>query len=98
MMIRIVKMEFRADEITTFLRNFNEYKERIRAVEGCERLELLRDIDQPAIFMTYSYWKAPMYLEAYRHSDLFREVWSKTKPLFSAKPQAWSVEQKVVLD
>jgi len=36
-------------------------------------------------------------LEAYRQSELFKNVWSKTKPLFNDKPQAWSVDKIVSL-
>jgi hypothetical protein len=37
-------------------------------------------------------------LETYRHSELFKEVWSKTKPLFNAKPEAWSVDKVASLE
>ena len=97
MIIRIVKMSFLPEAITTFQETFDNYKERIRGVEGCEHLELLQDIDNPSIFMTYSYWQAPEYLENYRHSELFKEVWAKTKVHFNDRPQAWSVDRKVVL-
>lgn len=96
-MIRIVKMTFKASAIETFQSTFEEYKEKIRSVEGCEHLELLQDIDNPCIFFTYSFWKEPASLEKYRHSDLFKEVWAKTKIHFDDRPAAWSVDQKVVL-
>jgi hypothetical protein len=37
-------------------------------------------------------WDDPKYLEAYRQSELFEGVWAKTKVLFDAKPEAWSVK------
>ena len=97
-MIRIVKMTFKQEAIPQFEETFAQYKNQIRAVDGCTHLELLQDINHPQIFMTYSYWDHPDQLEAYRHSDLFKEVWAKTKIHFDARPQAWSVAQKVVLD
>ena len=97
-MIRIVKMTFKKEAIETFQATFDQYKNQIRNVEGCQHLELLQDIHHPEIFMTYSHWENPKYLEAYRHSELFKEVWSKTKIHFNDRPEAWSVEQKTILE
>lgn len=92
MLTRIVKMEFEPENVATFLRNFEAVKEKIRAFPGCGFLELYRDKDHTNIFFTYSKWNDASDLENYRNSELFREVWSVTKPLFCAKTQAWSVD------
>ncbi len=97
MIIRIVKMSFVEKHIDEFLMNFNQKKEQIRHFEGCEFLELYSDKNQPNIFFTYSYWKTEEDLEHYRQSDLFKNVWAKTKPLFNAKPEAWTVNKVVTL-
>ena len=93
MLIRIVKLTFRPEEVETFLANFETNKKAIRASEGCRRLELLKVEGEEAVFMTYSWWDGPEFLEMYRHSELFKAVWSKTKPLFAAKPEAWSLDR-----
>lgn len=93
MLVRIVKMEFKKEFIEAFLINFNENKEHIRNFKGCKFLELYRDKNNANIFFTYSYWNSETDLETYRQSDLFKNVWSKTKPLFNAKPEAWSVNK-----
>ena len=93
MFVRIVKMHFNESDIEKFLKNFNENKEKIRNFDGCKFLELYRDKNETNIFFTYSYWNTEADLEAYRQSDLFKNVWNKTKPLFSAKPEAWSVDK-----
>lgn len=85
-------MEFREDEVATFLQNFEDNKHQIRAFPGCEFLELYRDRQDPTVFFTYSRWKHPDDLENYRKSQLFRSVWATTKALFRSKPQAWSVD------
>lgn len=90
MLTRIVKMEFYPENISTFKTNFEQVKQKIRAFEGCDKLVLLQDDANPAIFFTYSQWKNPESLENYRNSDLFKEVWTTTKKLFCAKAQAWS--------
>ena len=97
MFVRIVKMSFKEDATEEFLENFNQKKEYIRNFEGCRFLELYRDKTDTNVFFTYSYWNSETDLENYRHSDLFKTVWSKTKPLFNDKPQAWSVDKIVSL-
>ena len=92
MFIRIVKMSFEDDNVTIFLENFNNNKEKIRNFKGCRLLELYRDKNNPSIFFTYSYWEEESDLEAYRKSELFKAVWAKTKVLFNNKPEAWSVD------
>jgi heme-degrading monooxygenase HmoA len=97
MIIRIVKMTFREDEVPEFLRIFDTSKTFIRSMPGCRHLELLQDTASPNIFFTCSHWDSENDLNNYRNSGLFGEVWKKTKALFSDKPQAWSLEQKIVL-
>lgn len=98
MFVRIVKMSFAEAHITEFLANFETVKTQIRAFEGCKFLELYRDKHNTNIFFTYSYWNTEADLENYRHSDLFKGVWAQTKPMFNAKPEAWSVDKLVSLE
>ena len=97
MIIRIVKMTFKPELVPVFLNIFEESAEKIRAFPGCLRLELLENADNPAVLFTYSYWNDAGDLEAYRHSDLFNATWAKTKVLFDAKPEAWSLNRKFEL-
>jgi len=98
MFVRIVKMSFDKNKIDEFLNNFHQVKEEIRAFEGCLFLELYQDKENTNIFFTYSYWNTKQDLNNYRKSDLFINVWSKTKTLFNAKPEAWSVNKIVSLE
>lgn len=93
MFVRIVKMTFEAESIPLFENVFEESKQAIRAFEGCNFLELYQDKNNETIFFTYSFWEKEADLEAYRNSDFFTSVWAKTKVLFSAKPEAWSVNK-----
>ena len=90
-------MSFEEENVAKFLENFNKNKEKIRAVEGCEFLQLLRDKDNTNIFFSYSFWNKQEDLDNYRQSELFKSVWAKTKVLFNDKPEAWSVEKVVSL-
>ena len=66
MFTRIVKMEFKKEEIPSFLANFETVKFKIRSFPGCEHLKLLRDKNDPTIFFTYSKWQTEADLETYK--------------------------------
>jgi heme-degrading monooxygenase HmoA len=89
-------MRFREDMIDTFLQFFNERKQIIRNFAGCHHLELWRDTNERDIFFTYSHWESASALDHYRYSDFFKETWTFTKQHFSAKAEAYSIEQVVV--
>lgn len=98
MLVRIVKLSFEPKNSSAFLENFEIVKHQIRNFQGCNFLELYNDLNQNNVFFTYSYWDDDSALENYRNSDLFKTVWKKTKPLFNAKPEAWSVTKMCTLD
>jgi len=97
MLIRIVRMTFQEDKLDSFQQIFDNSKHHIRAFPGCRHLELLRDLDNPSIRMTYSHWDGPDALDKYRQSELFRTTWAATKVLFADKPVAFSAGQLEVL-
>ena len=97
MLVRIVKMTFKEEEIENFKHLFDKKKSLIRGVAGCQFLELYQDQQNKSIFFTYSYWENDEALQNYRHSELFKEVWAATKVKFAAKPEAWSVNKIVSL-
>ena len=90
-------MSFEPSKIEAFLDHFEIHKTEIRTFKGCQLLELYRDKIDTNVFFTYSYWNDERDLEQYRQSDLFKTVWSQTKPMFNAKPEAWSVDKIVSL-
>ena len=92
MIIRIVKMVFREEEVAAFQRLFEERKALIRNFEGCTHLELWQDKAHPQTFFTYSWWASEAHLNAYRASHFFDDTWSLTKQKFAARPEAWTVE------
>lgn len=95
MLVRIVKMTFEENKIQDFLANFNVVKEHIIRFEGCELLELYQDRKNACVYFTYSYWKSESDLDNYRNSAFFKEVWAKTRAMFSEKPVAWSVNKMI---
>jgi quinol monooxygenase YgiN len=98
MLIRIVRMHFKEDTAEKFLEIFQANKVAIRNVEGCIRLELLKDANHPYVFTTLSHWKNADHLENYRNSNLFKDVWGQVKPLFSAQAQAFSLEKFITVE
>ncbi len=97
MFVRIVKLSFHEEHIPAFLENFEKMKEKIRNAPGNKLLELYQDKEHNNVFFTYSYWDNESDLLNYRQSELFYDVWSFTKKLFNAKPEAWSVDKLVSL-
>lgn len=95
MITRIVKMHFRAEETNNFIALFENVKEKISAMEGCQGVDLLRDVNTPEIFFTYSIWESEDHLNNYRNSELFATTWKETKAKFMNSAEAWSVEQLV---
>ncbi|MGB5377931.1 putative quinol monooxygenase [Muriicola sp.] len=93
MIIRIVKLIFKNENISNFEEIFEASKEVIRGYEGCSLVELYQDVNDPCIFFTYSHWETEEHLLAYRKSDFFKEVWGRTKLLFDDRPEAWSVHK-----
>ncbi|MCC6722394.1 MAG: antibiotic biosynthesis monooxygenase [Bacteroidia bacterium] len=94
MIERIVKMTFDDGNTDVFEKIFNEMKHKIANFEGCKSVKLLNDIHKKNIYFTYSVWENEKCLENYRHSELFKSTWEKTKQLFSEKPAAWSLIEK----
>ncbi len=86
-------MTFKEEKVGDFLELFENTKLQIRNFKGCSHLELLKDINHSNIFFTYSYWEDESDLDEYRHSDLFLDVWGRTKKLFSDKPLAFSLKK-----
>jgi len=97
MIIRIVRMHFEDEGVEAFLEIFQIHKNAIRKVKGCTHLELLKDVNHPNVYTTLSHWKKAGDLEAYRNSELFKEVWGKVKPLFTVHAQAFSLEKFIEL-
>ena len=91
MITRIVKLEIDPGRAQLFMELFEDVCSSIRSFPGCLSLELLQDMSNPGIFFTISRWEAAADLEDYRNSSLFNSTWNSVKPLFVAKPLAWSL-------
>lgn len=94
MIVRLVKMTFRQEEVARFQELFESWRHRIIAFPGCLHLELLHDLQDPRVFFTYSEWRSAIDLEAYRRSAVFSEVWPVVKGLFEAPAEAWSMDRE----
>ena len=84
-------MQFSQDQRNEFVSLFNDRKEKIEGQEGCHSVRLFNDLKDNNVFFTYSIWSSENDLNKYRHSDFFKETWSRTKAMFEGKPEAWSV-------
>ena len=92
MITRLVKLSLQAEKADEFEGLFNQSQALIQDFEGCYSTQLFKVSGSTAQYFTISYWNSEQDLENYRKSDLFRNVWSQVKPLFSAKAEAWSLQ------
>ena len=98
MLIRIVRMTFKPEEVDAFLKLFNETKSKIRHFPGCQQLSLMKDYNADNIYSTYSIWEHEDALNAYRNSPLFGEVWKATKAKFAERPIAFSNKEFIKVE
>ena len=74
-----------------FLEIFNQNKQVLAKSDGCIRLEIFKSTNDTDTYFTISNWQSEDHLEMYRQSELFKDIWSKVKPLFNNKAQAWTL-------
>jgi len=91
MITRIVKMTFKPENIDGFREIFGAYQKQIRAFDGCSGVDLMKDLNNECVYFTLSYWNTEDDLNSYRESYIFKNTWSKVKPMFSEKAEAWSL-------
>lgn len=91
MITRVVKMTFKPENVHVFKEIFEGSRKIISEFEGCLKLDLLSDINNEHTFFTISVWNTEMDLNNYRESYIFKNTWSKVKPLFSERAEAWSL-------
>ena len=87
-------MTFAPECIENFKILFEDSQPKILNMPGCHKVELYRDWNEPTVFITYSHWDNQEALDHYRHSDLFKGVWQRTKAMFAGKPMAFSMRQE----
>ncbi|MDG1720139.1 MAG: antibiotic biosynthesis monooxygenase [Bacteroidia bacterium] len=87
-------MELTKENTAIFLTYFESIKSRIREMPGLVNLKLYQDVNDPNVVFTHSTWLNEDYLENYKKSKLFGEIWPKTKLLFASDAVAWSLTLK----
>lgn len=95
MISRIVRMKVAPENVAVFQKYFKESFTQIRNFPGCCDLSLQIDINEEGVVMTFSRWESEAHLNAYRDSDVFKTTWEKVKPLFIAKPEAFSMQELI---
>ena len=94
MILRLVKMEFKSEDTVNFLAYFETIKEKIEAMPGIVSLKLYQQQDNPNVIFTHSLWLSDEHLNNYRKSDVFGQIWPKTKQYFACDAVAWSLTLK----
>ena len=91
MLVRFVKLTIQVDKTENFKAIFAASQERIKESFGCHGVELLQQETDSRIFFTHSLWEDEEALNQYRNSSFFEATWRKTKTLFDAPAEAWSL-------
>ncbi len=91
MIIRFVKMRFRPEHTREFEQVFARTRAGIVGFDGCRQVDLFTDSADPNSYFTVSHWDSEDHLNRYRSSEFFRETWSRIKPTFSERAEAWSL-------
>ena len=84
-------LNFQPDKVDEFLEIFNQNKQVLAKSDGCIRLEIFKSTNDTDTYVTISNWQSEEHLEMYRQSELFKDIWSKVKPLFNNKAEAWTL-------
>ena len=79
MVIRIVSLKCKPEDIDAFRLFVRESSLRVRQSPGCLALQIVNDIADPTSFFTLSTWRDADALEAYRASPLFVKIWPRVK-------------------
>ncbi len=95
MITRIVKLSLSEESRDEFIDIFYQTQPLIQNVKGCIKVELMRDVQNKNNCFTISHWISEADLNNYRNSPFFKETWSKVKPLFAQKAEAWILMQVV---
>ncbi len=93
MITRIVKLSLSEETKDQFVDIFYLTQPVIQNFNGCMKVDLMQDVQNTNICFTISHWVTEADLNSYRNSQFFKETWTKVKPLFSQKAEAWSLEK-----
>lgn len=96
MLTRLVRMRFQPSHVDQFLALYATMRPAIVSQPGCLSVQLVRELDDPASFATWSTWESTAALDAYRTSAFFRQYWPQVRALFRQPAEAVSFEAVVI--
>lgn len=91
MITRIVKLQFKEENVSDFLSYFDTISHIVNEFPGCIGMKLYQETGNPSTIFTYSHWESEQDLENYRLSEAFNQIWPSIKVWFGGKPEAWTV-------
>lgn len=93
MITRLVKLTIDKNKIADFEKIFVSNRDKIAGFPGCKSVKVMKDVNAPNIYFTYSIWESEEAINNYRSSELFGSIWPNAKKTFIDKPEAWSLEE-----
>jgi quinol monooxygenase YgiN len=91
MITRVVRLTFKPEHTETFIEIMRQHHLLIRGFKGCYDLNSYQDMKEANVFFTISIWQDEAALNDYRHSEFFKTLWGKLKPMFGDKAVAHSM-------
>lgn len=95
MIVRIVELQIQPEKMPEAQVLLEEVAPKVRAMPGCNYLEILADVHKHGHVTTYSYWDSEADLNTYRDSEVFISFWKSVKTMFAEKARAWSSERLI---
>ena len=95
MVIRIVSLKCKPEDVDAFRLFLHDSAPRVRNVPGCLSLQIVNDVADSTSFFTISTWRDVDALEAYRTSPLFEQVWPRIKAFLREPARASTCEEIV---
>lgn len=92
MIKRIVRLTLKDNTSkAAFEEIYNRRNPHKNGVQGCHDVKVMKDVNEENIYYTVSTWESNDDLEAYRHSDYFKETWPMVKAHLATRAKAFSL-------
>jgi len=88
MIVRLVFLPAKPEAFDRLAELYEEGSKVVRAQKGMRKLELFHDKEDPYTLVTISHWDSDEALQAYRHSEFFKEFWPKVRETLRSRATA----------
>lgn len=95
MVVRLVALRVQTDRQAELAAVLAESYPRVRAVSGCQGIQILQDVTDSLRYVSWSLWDTVEALEAYRAGPVYAEVWPRIRACLAERAQAQTLEVRI---